>query len=48
MKVKIGACGLKTKRLPFKVPLRDSLHPECAELSLCHGWLAVEALVDRS
>ena len=48
VKVKIGACGLKTKRLPFKVPLRDSLHPECAELSLCHGWLAVEALVDRS
>ena len=45
---KKGACSLKTKLLPFKVPLRDSLHPECAELSLCHGWLAVEALVDRS
>ena len=45
---KKGACSLKTKLLPFKVPLRDSLHPECAELSLCHWWLAVEALVDGS
>ena len=33
---KKGACSLKTKLLPFKVPLRDSLHPECAEPSLCH------------
>lgn len=40
--------SLKTKLLPFKVPLRDSLHPECAQLSLCHWWLAVEALVDGS
>ena len=45
---KKGACSLKTKLLPFKVPLRDSLHPECAELSPCHWWLAVEALVDGS
>ena len=45
---KKGACSLKTKLLPFKVPLRDSLHPECVELSLCHWWLAVEALVDGS
>ena len=45
---KKGACSLKTTLLPFKVPLRDSLHPECAELSLCHWWLAVEALVDGS
>ena len=45
---KKGACSLKTKLLPFKVPLHDSLHPECAELSLCHWWLAVEALVDGS
>ena len=45
---KKGACRLKTKLLPFKVSLRDSLHPECAELSLCHWWLAVEALVDGS
>ena len=45
---KKGACSLKTKLLPFKVPLRDSLHPECAELSLCHWWLAVEVLVDGS
>ena len=42
------AFGLKTKLLPFKVPLRDSLHPECAELSLYHWWLVVEALVDGS
>jgi len=45
---KKGACNLKTKLLSFKVPLRDSLHPECAELSLCHWWLAIEALVDGS
>ena len=45
---KKGACSLKTKLLPFKVPVRDSLHPECAELSPCHWWLAVEALVDGS
>ena len=45
---KKGACGLKTKLLLLKVPLRDSLHPECAELSICHWWLAVEALVDGS
>ena len=48
MKAKKGACGLKTKSLLLKVPLRDSLHPECAELSLCHWWLAVEAFVDGS
>ena len=45
---KKGACRRKTKLLPFKVPLRDSLHPECAELSPCHWWLAVVALVDGS
>ena len=48
MNVKRGPCGLKTKLLPFKVPLGDSLHPECAELSLCHWWLVVEPLVDGS
>ena len=44
---KKGACRRKTKLLPFKVPLRDSLHPECAELSPCHWWLAVEAPCGR-